>query len=105
MWLFKIWWLGLISIGIVIAQLERFSKHQTISEYGDGEVHSFVINDYGYFVITGGYNGGYNCLQGYSFIYKYNNDTQEFIKIYTFNNSYITLLTFIHLSLMEKLVS
>ena len=87
------WLVGFSCITTIVnaQQLQQFVKYQTIPEYGGAEVYSFVMGDYGYFSIAGGFdkfNNPFLCLQGYSYIYKYDTMTQQFIKVYTFDNVY-----------------
>ena len=89
------WLVGFSCVTTIVnaQQQQQFVKYQTIPEYGGAEVYSFVMGDYGYFTIAGGYNNFNNanlCLQGYSYIYKYDTITQQFIKVYTFENVYST---------------
>ena len=78
----------LLSLGWVVqSQLETFVSYQQIPNHSGREASSFVMGDYGYFIITG---GGQGCLQGYNHIYKYNNVSQQFVNVYTFPNSYRT---------------
>ena len=80
--LFSFTWL------VLTAQQTGFVLKQQIQEIGGGEARSFVMGNYGYFIVSGGNNGVYNCVQNYSWIYKYNAQSQLFDKVYTFSNCY-----------------
>ena len=77
-------WLWLFSCICIIAkalQLEEFVGFQNFQQYHGDDAHSFVMGDYGYFTVAGGYCG--SPVQ-HSRIYKYDNITQKFIKIHNF---------------------